>query len=233
MKLENEFLVEAPLDQTWATLLDIRRVAQCLPGAQLDSDGADGVYSGSMKVKLGPMSLAYKGTARMAEIEEDAHSATIEVQAREQKGQGTASARIRNRLEPGPGRATHVLVQTDLNITGRPAQFGRGIMEDVAGKMLGDFAKRLEGEVLSGNANGNGAAAEAPSGVPAQPVAVPAPPSSSSAAEQPAELDLGAVLYGPLAKRAAIGLGVLVLIGVLRLAMGRNKDGLSITVRLR
>src|SRR4051794_1465445 len=156
MKLQNDFLVDAPLDETWATLLDIQRVAECLPGASLESDGGDGVYRGSMQVKLGPMTLAYKGTARMAEVEEDARSATIEVKAKELKGQGTATARIRNKLEPRSGGATHVSVETDLNITGRPAQFGRGIMEDVAGKMLGDFAKRLEGEVLRGRAT-NGA----------------------------------------------------------------------------
>src|SRR3954454_1989721 len=110
MKLQNDFVVDAPIEDTWATLLDIQRVAQCLPGASLESDGGDGVYRGSMQVKLGPMTLAYKGTARMAEVLEDAHSATIEVKAKELKGQGTASARIRNKLEPEGGGSTHVTV---------------------------------------------------------------------------------------------------------------------------
>ncbi|MEA2426086.1 MAG: uncharacterized protein QOH13_2496 [Thermoleophilaceae bacterium] len=237
MKLQNDFLVDAPLDETWATLLDIERVAQCLPGAKLESDGGDGVYRGSMQVRLGPMTLAYKGTARMAEVEEDAHSATIEVKAKELKGQGTASARIRNRLEPGAGGATHVTVETDLNITGRPAQFGRGIMEDVAGKMLGDFAKRLEGEVLRGKAaaNGNGApvAAAPASGSAAQAPTTSGPASPPSVEEPAAALDLGSVVAGPLAKRAAVGLGgVALILLVLSLLRGR-KSGLTFNINLR
>jgi carbon monoxide dehydrogenase subunit G len=231
MKLQNDFVVDAPIEDTWATLLDIQRVAQCLPGASLESDGGDGVYRGSMQVKLGPMTLAYKGTARMAEVVEDDHSATIEVKAKELKGQGTASARIRNKLEPQGGGATHVTVETDLNITGRPAQFGRGIMEDVAGKMLGDFAKRLEGEVLRGRTT-NGA-------VPAgEAAATPEPaPAAQSAQAPPADepleaLDLGNVLAGPLAKRAGIAAGVLVL-GLLLLSLLRgNRRGLTINVKL-
>jgi carbon monoxide dehydrogenase subunit G len=240
MKLENQFVVDAPVDRTWATLLDIRRVAQCLPGAELESDGSDGVYRGSMSVKLGPMSLSYKGTARMAEVEEDAHSATIEVKAKELKGQGTASARIRNRLGPGPDGATEVKVETDLNITGRPAQFGRGIMEDVAGKMLEDFAKRLEGEVLGGSgaaANGTGGAATAqPS--PAPPATDPssgpsatAPPPGDS--PPPAELDLGSVILGPVVKRAAIALAALVGAELLRRLLRPGRRGLSVTVKWR
>jgi uncharacterized protein len=234
MKLQNDFLVDAPLDETWATLLDIQRVAQCLPGATLESDGGDGVYRGSMQVRLGPMTLAYKGTARMAEVEEDAHSATIEVKAKELKGQGTASARIRNRLEPGAGGATHVMVETDLNITGRPAQFGRGIMEDVAGKMLGDFAKRLEGEVLRGNAVTNGNGAPPATATASEPPPASGPASSSEPADEPpAALDLGSVVAGPLAKRAAMALGGLgLLLLVLSVLRGR-KRGLSVSVNWR
>jgi carbon monoxide dehydrogenase subunit G len=236
MKLQNDFLVDAPLDQTWTTLLDIQRVAQCLPGATLESDGGDGVYRGSMQVRLGPMTLAYKGTARMAEVEEDAHSATIEVKAKELKGQGTAAARIRNRLEPGAGGATHVMVETDLNITGRPAQFGRGIMEDVASKMLGDFAKRLESEVLRGSvaANGNGSPAAAPAAASEPPPASgPAAASSQPAEEPPAALDLGSVVAGPLAKRAAMALGGLGLLLLLLSVLRGRKRGLSVSVNWR
>jgi len=234
VQFENEFVVDAPIDKTWATLLDIRRVAQCLPGAVLESDGADGVFRGSMKVKLGPATLAYQGTARMAEVEEDAHSATIEVKAKEQKGQGTASARIQNQLKPGPQGGPKVTVLTDLNITGRPAQFGRGIMEDVAGKMLQDFAKRLETEVL-----GTIGSAPVPTSAPAAPKA-PADPSAGGAGPRPspepaeaAGLDLGAVLLGPLAKRAGISLGVAVLLALLRMAVRGRKTGLSVTVNWR
>jgi carbon monoxide dehydrogenase subunit G len=250
VQLENEFLVDAPLDQTWSTLLDIRRVAQCLPGAVLETSGEDGVYRGSMQVKLGPMSLKYQGTARMAEVEEDSHSATIEVKAKESKGQGTASARIHNQLRPGPQGGTKVTVQTDLSITGRPAQFGRGIMEDVAGKMLEDFAKRLEGEVLGSNGRGpaedaaqargartelGAAASPAGAGGPAAggPAAAAAPTEAAAQPPEAAELDLGPVLLGPLAKRAFIGAGVVMLLVLLRMMIRGRKTGLSVTVRWR
>ncbi len=234
MRLENEFLVDAPVDQTWSTLLDIQRVAQCLPGAALESDGEDGVYRGSMRVKLGPMSLSYKGTARMAEVEEDSHSATIEVTAKEVKGQGTASARIRNHLSPGAERGTQVTVETDLSITGRPAQFGRGIMEDVAGRMLDDFANRLEAEVLRGNGGAPpvDAAPEVNTGDAGGAVTEPADePASPPAAD--AELDLGAVLLGPLAKRAVTALGLAALLALVGMALRGRKTGLSVTVSWR
>ncbi len=229
MKLENEFSVAAPLEQTWATLLDIPRVAGCLPGATLESDGADGVFRGRMRMKLGPMTVGYEGTAQMGEVDEDEHSATIDVRAKEVKGQGSASARIRNQLRGGDG-VTHVSVVTDLNITGRPAQFGRGIMEDVATRMLADFAKRLEAEVSRPAANGAGAAPEAetspsvesssvesPSGQSSIPASAPGPHEDR---EEPPALDLGGVIAGPLAKRGAIAaLAVLVLLAVLGLAL--------------
>jgi carbon monoxide dehydrogenase subunit G len=226
MKLENEFSVAAPLEKTWETLLDIPRVAGCLPGATLESDGADGVFRGRMRMKLGPMTLAYEGTAQMAEVEEDEHSATIEVRAKELKGQGSASARIRNQLRGGDG-VTHVLVVTDLSITGRPAQFGRGIMEDVATRMLDDFARRLEAEVAGAPANGAGA-------VPAEAAASRTAQASEPAAgpeplPEPPALDLGGAIAAPLAKRALIAAAVLmVLAGLVRAptAPRADRDGL-------
>lgn len=232
MKLQNEFAVAAPLEQTWETLLDIRRVAECLPGATLESDGADGVFRGQMRMKLGPMTLAYEGTAQMAEVEEDEHSATIEVRAKELKGQGSASARIRNQLRSGDG-VTHVQVVTDLSITGRPAQFGRGIMEDVATRMLADFARRLEAEVVRAPTNG-GAPAAGTSPAPGAPTSQPAvDPGPESAPEEPAALDLGGVIAGPLAKRGAIVAAVLVVLAML-VARGRGRRrGLTVTISYR
>jgi carbon monoxide dehydrogenase subunit G len=233
MKLENEFSVAAPLEQTWATLLDIPRVAGCLPGATLESDGADGVFRGRMRMKLGPMTVGYEGTAQMGEVDEDEHSATIDVRAKEVKGQGSASARIRNQLRGGDG-VTHVSVLTDLNITGRPAQFGRGIMEDVATRMLADFAKRLEAEVSRPAVNGASRGAEIPAS-PEPPTEQPRPaPAQDSPAgpEEPPVLDLGGVIAGPLAKRGAIAavvLLVLVLLGLRR----RPPRGLTVTVSYR
>lgn len=242
MKLENEFTVAAPLEKTWETLLDIRRVAECLPGATLESDGADGVFRGRMRMKLGPMTLGYEGTAQMAEVEEDEHSATIDVRAKEVKGQGSASARITNQLRGGDG-VTHVSVVTDLNITGRPAQFGRGIMEDVATRMLGDFAQRLEAEVSRPEANGSAPVEPTPQAVSAAgslpngeaPTEQPRPASAGSSHQGQEEplLDLGGVIAGPLARRGAIaGVALLVLVALLRLGRRRPR-GLTVTVSYR
>lgn len=239
MKLENEFTVAAPLEKTWETLLDIRRVAECLPGATLESDGTDGVFRGRMRMKLGPMTLGYEGTAELAEVEEDEHSATIDVRAKEVKGQGSATARITNQLR-GEDGVTHVSVVTDLNITGRPAQFGRGIMEDVATRMLGDFAKRLEQEV--GRPPASGTAPEAPKldtaaadhADQASPNGSPSQPASAAPAsgDEPL-LDLGEVIAGPLAKRGAVALAVLlVVLAVLGLSRRRPR-GRTVTVSYR
>jgi carbon monoxide dehydrogenase subunit G len=141
LKLENEFVVDAPLDRTWQTLLDLERVGGCLPGATIEPAG-DGSYKGAMKVKLGPVSMNYAGTARLESVDEAAHTAVFAVQGKETRGQGSASATIRNRVVP-EGASTRVFVETELSVTGRPAQFGRGIMQDVAASMLGDFSRRL------------------------------------------------------------------------------------------
>jgi carbon monoxide dehydrogenase subunit G len=182
MKLENEFTVNVPLERAWETLLDIERVAGFLPGATIEPAGEDGVFHGSMRVKVGPMTVNYRGSAQLQSVDEAARVAEIKVQAKEAKGQGTAAAVIRNRLVEENG-LTRVIAETDLEVTGRQAQFGRGIMQDVAGRMLGDFAKRFEAYLTDGGdtaAQGdatNGAATSAP------------PPANDEAA-----LDLGSVL---------------------------------------
>lgn len=242
MKLENEFTVAAPLEKTWQTLLDIPRVAGCLPGATLDSDGADGVFRGRMRMKLGPMTLGYEGTVQMAEVEEDEHSATIEARAKEVKGQGSASARIRNQLRGGDG-VTHVMVETDLSITGRPAQFGRGIMEDVATRMITDFARRLEQEISRQPTDGVTTADPAPltGATPPSTSETPPEPEPSASAprpaapdrEEPAALDLGNVIAGPIAKRGAVGVGVLALLLAVLLLGRRRPRGLTVTVSYR
>lgn len=155
LRLENEFVVNAPLETTWPVLLDLSRVSRCLPGATLEPDGGDGGYRGTMKVKLGPVTTEYAGTARLEQVDAAAHRATVRVEGKETRGQGTASALIENRLEAADG-ATRVTVSTDVNVTGRPAQFGRGIMQGVAGKLLAEFARRLEQEIAAGAADETG-----------------------------------------------------------------------------
>jgi len=162
MKLRNEFVVAAPLERAWETLLDIERVANFLPGAVIEGSDANGAYAGTMRVKLGPMVIDYRGTARLGEVDEASHTASMIVKATDQKGQGGASAVIHNRLVPENG-GTRVIAETDLQITGRQAQFGRGIMQDVATRMLGQFADRFEAYLLEADAPAV-PGAEAPAG---------------------------------------------------------------------
>jgi hypothetical protein len=193
-----------------------------------------------MKVKLGPMNIAYQGAAKLAEVDEDGHVCVLDVKAKEQRGTGTASATITNRLVAA-GEETKVEVETDLAITGRQAQFGRGIMEDVASKMLGDFATRLEKEILAGPAAPAGEApAEAGKPAAEQSAAAPAatdePPVTPVADDDDDVLDLGNVVAGPVAKRAAIGAGVAAIVLVIVLTLfgrGKGKSDRSLDLKLR
>ncbi len=184
LKLENEFTVSAPVEPTWTTLLDLERVAGCLPGATIEAAEEPGRYRGSMRVKLGPVSMNYKGTARVDSIDESTHTAVFVVEGKETHGQGSASATIRNHLVDESG-ATHVLVETELSVTGRPAQFGRGIMQDVAASMLDDFSKRLSEMMALGDAGGSSVAPESGAAV--------APPPPAPGAE-PEALKVGGLL---------------------------------------
>ena len=228
MKLENEFVVAAPLDRTWQTLLDVERVAACLPGASIEPVGEDGLYRGAVRIKAGPVTMAYSGTVRLADVDADGHVASFDARAKETKGTGTAAATIVNRLEPS-GDRTRVLVTTDLNVTGRPAQFGRGLMEDVAGKMLADFAGRLERLVLEEPpAATNGSAATRPGTASAAPAAEPV---SAPLESDDARLDVGALLLAGYRRQIGIAaLAALVLLAVLAV---RRSKGLSVTVRYR
>jgi hypothetical protein len=221
VKLTNEFTVAVPIERVWETLLDIERVAGFLPGAKIESAAdEDGVYRGSMRVKVGPMVVNYEGTARLVNADESEHVADIAVQARDTKGQGGASAVIRNRLVPHDD-GTRVIAETDLSITGRQAQFGRGIMQDVAGRMLDDFARRFEQYLLEGD----GAATEAQNGAPAEagePHASQAPTPSAETSDR-AALDLGSVvLKTPAVQRALAALAGLVL--AILLVRGRRRS---------
>lgn len=185
MQLRNEAVVAAPLEETWAVLLDVPRVARALPGATIEPEPVEGGHRGSLRVRLGPVTVQYEGVARLQDADEDEHVATFHLQGRETRGHGGATATITNRLFPVDG-STRVVVETDVAVTGRAAQFGRGLLEDVAGRMIDQFAARLERELLAGEA------------------AEPAP-----AARGEEALDLGAAAWRPLLRRYgwALGLG--------------------------
>ena len=162
MQLENSFTVPVPVDEAWRVLLDIERIAPCMPGAALDSvDGDD--FTGRVKVKLGPINLTYQGKASFIEKDEAAHQAVIDARGKDQRGNGTAAAVVTANLK-AEGDITRVHVLTDLNITGRPAQFGRGVMTDVGNKLLGQFADKLAAQLGEGDAQGEAARAETATG---------------------------------------------------------------------
>ena len=178
MELINEFRVGVPVEEAWSVLTDVERIAPCLPGAQLtEVDGE--TYSGNVKVKVGPITAQYKGTATFIEKDETAHKAVLKADGRDTRGQGNASALVTATLV-ADGDATLVTVKTDLTVTGKVAQFGRGVLADVSSKLVGQFVASLEADVLSGRspvapatgvaANGDASASQ-PAGTPAEPAA--------------------------------------------------------------
>jgi carbon monoxide dehydrogenase subunit G len=149
MELEHSFTVPVPADQAWDVLLDVERVAPCMPGATLDSVDGDEI-KGRIKVKVGPISITYAGTARFTERNRDAGVVTLEAAGKETRGSGTAAATVRSELHGQDGQ-TEVTVHTSLNVTGRPAQFGRGVMADVSAKLIGIFATNLAAMLTAGS----------------------------------------------------------------------------------
>ncbi|GAA3528163.1 SRPBCC family protein [Nonomuraea rosea] len=142
MRFEHEFTVLVPVEQAWAVLLDVERVAPCLPGATLDIFEGD-EFTGRMKVKVGPIVVTYKGSAKFEDVDKDSYSLAIQASGREARGSGTASATVKARMTPSGENATTVIVETTFNVTGRPAQFGRGVMAEVGGKLIERFASNL------------------------------------------------------------------------------------------
>lgn len=190
MNLDHEFTVPVPIDEAWRVLLDVERVAPCMPGATLLSvDGRD--FTGSVKVKVGPITVTYNGKASFAEVDDAAHRAVIEASGKETRGAGTAAATVTTQLE-ARGSTTQVRVTTDLNVTGRPAQFGRGVMAEVGGKLVQQFATCLADEL-----SGGGASRDVP-----QPTAVMTAPASDNAGGQGDPLG-EAALSAPAKKTAA------------------------------
>ena len=162
MELEHSFTVPVPKNRAWNVLLDVERVAPCMPGASLDSVDGDEIH-GRIKVKVGPINMMYAGTARFIEKDEDAGIVTLEATGKETRGAGTASASVRSVLED-LGEETRVTVLTTLNVTGKPAQFGRGVMNEVGGKLLSIFAANLAATLAEQEGAGSEAAAGAEPG---------------------------------------------------------------------
>ena len=145
MKLDNEFTVGVPIDQAWDVLTDLERIAPCMPGALL-TGAEDGIYSGKVKIKVGPVTAEYAGTARFAEKDDGAYRAVIDARGRDSRGQGNATAIISAQLR-SEGASTVVTVSTDLSIAGRIAQFGSGMIKEVSAKLLTQFVECLEAKL--------------------------------------------------------------------------------------
>jgi carbon monoxide dehydrogenase subunit G len=227
IELDNSFTVPVPPEQAWDVLLDVERIAPCMPGASVTSVEGDEI-AGQVKVKLGPLSLTYKGTAKFTEKDEADRKIAIEASGKETRGAGTASATVHATLKPGDSQGqTLVSIHTSLNVTGRPAQFGRSLLPEVSGKLIDQFAANLENLI---GQNGATETATPPEGTQSLAGGVAAPTSdagSSTAAPTPTQtsapfprqedsLNLVKLVGGPLIKRVvpvAAGAALIALLG--------------------
>lgn len=150
MNIQDEFRVDVPVEEAWGVLLDVERIAPCMPGAQLQEIEGD-EFRGIVKVKVGPITAQYKGAARLTEVDDANHRAVIRAEGRDTRGQGNASATVTATLQPD-GDGTRVRIDSDVTITGKVAQFGRGVIADVSSKLLAQFVACLERDVLAGPA---------------------------------------------------------------------------------
>jgi carbon monoxide dehydrogenase subunit G len=232
IELDNTFTVPVPPEQAWDVLLDVERIAPCMPGASVLSVDGDEI-EGQVKVKLGPLSLAYKGTAKFTEKDADNRAIAIEATGKETRGAGTASATVQANLKPADiAGSTLVSIHTSLNVTGRPAQFGRSLLPEVSGKLIQQFATNLEAMITADGAAAGTAAApeasetgaateaaetgEAGSGEPPQVAVAPAAP----VIKQEESLNAFKFVVIPILKRlipvAAAGAAIAVIIRKLR-----------------
>jgi len=157
IELDNSFTVPVPPEQAWDVLLDVERIAPCMPGASVTSVDGDEI-TGQVKVKLGPLSLSYKGTAKFTGKDPENREIAIQASGKETRGAGTASATVQAALKPGDAEgSTLVSIHTSLNVTGRPAQFGRSLLPEVSGKLIDQFATNLEALIAQDGASASGA----------------------------------------------------------------------------
>lgn len=204
MELNNEFRVAVPTAKTWEFLTDVERVAPCLPGATLLSVDGD-EFTGAVKVKVGPITVSYKGEAAFQEKDAATQRMVLRANGKETRGNGNAAAVVTAQLKD-EGDATSVVITTDLTISGKAAQFGRGVLADVATNLIGQFAKRLEAELLGGSTPTSAATAE------------PAPQADAGDS-----MDLLKVVALPLAKRFAPVVAGVAAGAALGFLLGRRK----------
>jgi carbon monoxide dehydrogenase subunit G len=228
MELTNEFRVDADAATAWQVLTDVERIAPCMPGAQLQEVEGD-EYRGIVKVKVGPITAQYKGVAQFVEQDADARRAVLHAQGRDTRGQGNATATITATLTPD-GDGTKVSVVTDLTVTGKVAQFGRGVMADVSAKLLDQFVSCLESTVLAGGAGAAANSAADPAtetpadtGVVEGSVEENDPPVRTISSPEPEPVDLLQTAGTPVVKRVAPILAIVALGWLVRVLLKRRK----------
>ena len=222
MELSNDFEVAVGVGETWDVLNDVERIAPCLPGAQLQEIEGD-EFRGLVKVKVGPITANYKGKAVFVEQDEEARKVVLKADGRDTRGAGNASALITARLESLGDESTRVQVDTDLVVTGKVAQFGRGVMADVSTKLMAQFAENL-GELLEGGDDETAPEAEQPpAAADATAEREPAGGVRYVEAPEPEAVDLLDAAGAPILKRALPALGVIFVLLVLwRILRGRR-----------
>jgi hypothetical protein len=221
VELNHDFSVSVPIERAWSVLTDLERIAPCMPGAQLlEVDGDE--YRGVVKVKVGPITAQYKGTARIVDIDPNEHRVVLRAEGREARGQGNAAATVTAILGEGPS-GTDVHVTTELEISGKVAQFGRGALVEVSKKLLDQFVRELEANVLRAEAESEGDTPTEPSEVAEateQPAPAPAPNGPRFIdSPQAKPVDLLDAAGGSILKRV---IPVLVVVAIL-LVLGRRR----------
>jgi carbon monoxide dehydrogenase subunit G len=166
VRIENEFTVPAPVDRVWAYLLDVERVALCMPGAELTETVDDHTWRGKVNMRLGPVSLSFAGTVAMSERDDDTHRAVLSAKGMEQKGKGAANASVTSWLEPGDGQTTVKMI-AEIQLTGAVAQLSRGLLPEVSKKLTAQFADCLEATLRAESAGGAPEGEAAPAAAPA------------------------------------------------------------------
>ena len=221
MELQNEFTVPAPVSKVWKTLLDVERIAPCLPGATVDRHEGDEV-AGRVNVKVGPITAGYAGTARFVTKDESEHRFVLQASGRETRGSGSAAATVEARMSEQDS-GTHVTVGTSLQISGKQAQFGRGVVADVAAKLTDQFAACLAQRVSEPAAADGHAQVQAP-GRPAAQAGEPAVQHAEAPTPQASgSLDIMSTVAGPLAKQFAPVIAGLTLGVVLGFLLGHRR----------
>ena len=201
MRLEQSFEVDAPVEQVWAALMDVEKVAPCLPGAAITGHEQDGTYHGEFEVELGPTTASYRGTIRIESADAGTHTATLAARGSDERGQGDATATIVNTLHATDGGGTRVEAATDFTLTGPVASFGDGgTIQDVSNRLLGDFASCLQQRLAAepaGAMTGEEAAASAGAAAAAEPEIAPDGPPDAPGPAPGAPPDAPAVPSGP------------------------------------